>query len=181
MAQAKAKPRSSGSKSRSSGSNGSSARGKTAGAKRSSNGSKAKSRSKTKASSNGTKSRAARSRPTTRRGASAAKSQAQKAKTATTPDGGLGGIAEKAKTPALAAGAALAGLAGGMALKNGKGRSKGLPKLPTPAVNLSLPKPRRSTAKLVAGAAKQVAKGGYAVGQLTSEVRKVREAVEKNQ
>jgi hypothetical protein len=80
-------------------------------------------------------------------------------------------VAEKAKVPVIAGGAALVGLAGGLALKNGK--SRGLSgRMP------SLPKPKGSTVKVLGGAAKQLAKGGYAVGQLTSEVRKVREAVE---
>jgi hypothetical protein len=80
-------------------------------------------------------------------------------------------VAEKVKVPAIAGGAALVGLAGGLALKNG--RSRGLSgRVP------SLPKPKGSTVKVLGGAAKEIAKGGYAIGQLTSEVRKVREAVE---
>jgi hypothetical protein len=80
-------------------------------------------------------------------------------------------IADKAKVPAIAGGAALVGLAGGLALKNGK--SRGLSgRMP------SLPKPKGSTVKVLGGAAKEIAKGGYAIGQLTSEVKKVRDAVE---
>jgi hypothetical protein len=80
-------------------------------------------------------------------------------------------IADKAKVPAIAGGAALVGFAGGLALKNGK--SRGLSgRMP------SLPKPEGSTVKVLGGAAKELAKGGYAIGQLTSEVKKVREAVE---
>ncbi|HEX5955184.1 MAG TPA: hypothetical protein VFY37_04545 [Solirubrobacterales bacterium] len=72
--------------------------------------------------------------------------------------------------PAIAGGAALVGLAGGLALKNGK--SRGLSgRMP------SLPKSKGSTVKVL-GAAKEIAKGGYAIGQLTSEVKKVRETVE---
>jgi hypothetical protein len=73
--------------------------------------------------------------------------------------------------PAIAGGAALVGLAGGLALKNGKSRglSERVP---------NLPKPKGSTAKALGGAAKEIAKGGYAIGQLTSEVRRVRQAVE---
>ena len=82
-------------------------------------------------------------------------------------------IADKAKVPAIAGGAALVGLAGGLALKNGK--SRGLSgRMP------SLPNPKGSTVKVLGGAAKEIAKGGYAIGQLTSEVKKVREAVEAN-
>ena len=87
----------------------------------------------------------------------------------------ISAFAHKAKGPALAGGAALMGLAGGMALKNGgKRNGKGLSK----NLSLSFPKGKGSTVKIVAGAAKEIAKGGYKIGQLTSEVRKVREAVE---
>jgi hypothetical protein len=71
----------------------------------------------------------------------------------------------------------LVGLAGGVALKNGRKRS-GLKSMPRPKVNLSLPKPKGSTVKILGGAAKEIAKGGYKIGQLTSEVQKVRQAVE---
>ena len=87
----------------------------------------------------------------------------------------LAAMAQKAKGPALAGGAALVGLAGGLALKNGgKRNGKGLSK----NLSIDFPKGKGSTVKLVAGAAKEIAKGGYKIGQLTSEVRKVREAVE---
>jgi hypothetical protein len=86
-------------------------------------------------------------------------------------------VADKAKVPALAGGAALVGLAGGLALSNGKKR--GLSGR-MPSVNLSLPRPKGSTVKALGGAAKEIAKGGYAIGQLTSEVRRVREAVESS-
>ena len=87
----------------------------------------------------------------------------------------LAAMAHKAKGPALAGGAALVGLAGGLALKNGgKRNGKGLSK----NLSIDFPKGKGSTVKLVAGAAKEIAKGGYKIGQLTSEVRKVREAVE---
>jgi hypothetical protein len=78
----------------------------------------------------------------------------------------------------MAGGAALAGLAGGLALRNGKGRDRGI-SIPRPKLDVSLPKPRRSTAKVLGGAAKEIAKGGYKVGQLTSEVQKVRRAMEE--
>ena len=84
---------------------------------------------------------------------------------------------QKAKGPAIAGGAALVGLAGGLALKNGK-RRNGLAGMPRPKLNLSLPKPKGSTVKVLGGAAKEIAKGGYKIGQLTSEVQKVRKAVE---
>jgi hypothetical protein len=75
--------------------------------------------------------------------------------------------------PAIAGGAALVGLAGGLALSRG-GRSGG----PLSGRLPGLQKSKDSTVKVLGGAAKEIAKGGYAIGQLTSEVRKVREAVE---
>jgi len=78
--------------------------------------------------------------------------------------------ANKAKLPAIAAGAALAGVAGGVALgRNGKARG-----------NLLALRSRESIMKLLGSGAKEVGKAGYKVGQLTSEVRKVREAVSAN-
>jgi hypothetical protein len=90
-------------------------------------------------------------------------------------------IIEKAKGPAIAGGAALVGLAGGMALKdrrNGGGLRGASKALPRPKVNLSMPKPKGSTVKVLGGAAKEIAKGGYKIGQLTAEVEKVRKAIE---
>jgi hypothetical protein len=88
-------------------------------------------------------------------------------------------VADKAKVPALAGGAALVGLAGGLVLNNGKKRRSPLSGR-MPSIDLSLPKRKGSTVKVLGGAAKEIAKGGYALGQLTSEVRKVREAVESS-
>jgi hypothetical protein len=85
--------------------------------------------------------------------------------------------AKRAKTPAIAGGAALVGLAGGLAMRNGR-RRNGLAAMSKPRVNLSLPKPKGSTVKVLGGAAKEIAKGGYKIGQLTSEVQKMRKAVE---
>jgi hypothetical protein len=88
-------------------------------------------------------------------------------------------VIEKAKGPAIAGGAALVGLAGGMALKdrrNGGGLRGASKALPRPKVNL--PKPKGSTVKALGGAAKEIAKGGYKIGQLTAEVEKVRKAIE---
>jgi hypothetical protein len=86
-------------------------------------------------------------------------------------------VVQRAKGPAIAGGAALVGLAGGLALKNGKKRS-GFGAGSRSKVNLSLPKPKGSTVKILGGAAKEIAKGGYKIGQLTSELQKVRKAVE---
>ena len=79
---------------------------------------------------------------------------------------------DKAKVPAIAAGAALAGVAGGVVLgrnggRNGKSRGISLPRLGS----------RASMVKLLGTGAKEIGKTGYKIGQLTSEVRKVREAV----
>jgi hypothetical protein len=152
------------------------ARTRASGAKRTSsrsasNGSRAKSSKRSGSSnsrSNGKSSGRTRSASASRRSGGAARKASQPST--------LSKVTEKAKGPAIAGGAALVGLAGGMALKNGKrnGRSG----MPRPKLNLSMPKPKGSTVKIVGGAAKEIAKGGYKIGQLTSEVRKVREAVE---
>jgi hypothetical protein len=75
----------------------------------------------------------------------------------------------KAKTPMIAGGAALAGLAGGAALARNGSRGSGL----------SLPKPSfgggTSVAKALGTAAKEIGKAGYKAGELANEVRKVRE------
>ena len=51
-----------------------------------------------------------------------------------------------------------------------------------PKVTVKVPNltSRKSTAKVVAGAAKEIGKAGYKVGELVSEVRKVREAVSQD-
>lgn len=77
----------------------------------------------------------------------------------------------KAKTPLIAGGAAVAGLAGGAVLVRGKTGGK-LARLSMPALGS-----RTTTAKALGMAAKEVGKAGYQVGQLTSEVRRVREAM----
>lgn len=80
-------------------------------------------------------------------------------------------VTDKAKVPAIAAGAALAGVAGGVALgRNGKSRGMNLPSLGS----------RESMLKVLGTGAKEIGKAGYTVGQLASEVRKVREAVSAN-
>jgi hypothetical protein len=98
----------------------------------------------------------------------AAKSRAQTTGTA------VANAARKARTPVIAGGAALAGLAGGAALArmNGQRKLLGLPMPPMGG--------RPSTAKALATAAKEIGKTGYKVGQLTSEVRRVREEVTRS-
>jgi hypothetical protein len=78
--------------------------------------------------------------------------------------GTLKQVASKAKTPAIAGGAALAGLAGGMAIaRNGTPESGGTAKALT------------SATKAFGQVAVQVGKAGYRIGELTAEVRRVRE------
>jgi hypothetical protein len=97
-----------------------------------------------------------------------AKSRAQTTGTA------VANAARKARTPVIAGGAALAGLAGGAALARTNGRRK--------LLGVSMPQMggRPSTAKALATAAKEIGKTGYKVGQLTSEVRRVREEVTRS-
>lgn len=131
-----------------------------------SKGSKSGSRTSKRSSSNGSRAK------------STGKASSQASSGGGSDQSGAAKVVERAKGPAMAGGAALVGLAGGLALsKNGR-KSGGLRSLPRPKLNLSMPKSRKSTAKVLGGAAKEIAKGGYKVGQLTSEVRKVREAVE---
>jgi hypothetical protein len=90
---------------------------------------------------------------------------------------GMAQAANKAKTPAIAGAAALAGLAGGVALaRNGSGRKVGGVRIPRmPQLNRA-----PSTGKALASAASEIGKAGYKLGELTTEVRRVREqATEK--
>ena len=99
----------------------------------------------------------------------------------------VGTIAEKAKGPALAGGAALVGLAGGLALTR-KQKRKGVlsrvptPNLKTPKVKLpkisapDMPKPG-AVVKAVGNAAGQVADGSNRLGQIAAEVQKASNAI----
>jgi hypothetical protein len=85
----------------------------------------------------------------------------------------VGDAASKAKTPLLAGGAALAGLAGGVAIgARGMRRRK----------VLGVPVPRRSVIKSssrdLASAAKDVGRLGQQMSELTSEVRRTRETID---
>ena len=100
--------------------------------------------------------------------------EARKAVASTAQDAGhaVGGAASKAKVPLLAGGAALAGIAGGVAIgARGMRRRK----------VLGVPVPRRSilkaSTKNLASAAKEAGKFGQQMGELTSEVSKTREAM----
>jgi hypothetical protein len=84
----------------------------------------------------------------------------------------ISNVADKAKVPLVAGGAALAGLAGGAALAGRNRRGK-------PAISIPRPRNGGSTAKALGSAAKEIAKAGYRLGELTAEVRKTREQVAK--
>ena len=84
--------------------------------------------------------------------------------------GPLTEIVSKAKVPAAVAGGAIAGLAGGAALAR-RGSSRKVLGVPVPGTG-------QTTAKALSGAAKEIGKAGLKVGQLTNEVRKVREQVD---
>lgn len=145
-----------------------------------SSGSRSSSTRKTSTKSGSSRSRPtkARSSPGTRKASSGNKSggAARKSSSTSSDQATVSRLAEKAKGPALAGGAVLAGLAGGYALTNGNGR---MPKLSKPSVDLPLLKPKKTTAlKLLGGAAKTIAKGSYKVGQVTAEVWRIRHGLD---
>jgi hypothetical protein len=87
----------------------------------------------------------------------------------------VGKAASKAKTPLLASGVALAGLAGGVAIG---ARGMRRPKV------LGVPVPRRSamkkSTKNLASAAKDVGRLGQQMGELSGEIRRTREAMDSS-
>lgn len=85
----------------------------------------------------------------------------------------VGNIASKAKTPALATGAAAAGLAGGMFIASRKSRPKlfGVVPLPRPGT-------MESVGKGLLKASENVGQASQSMGQLTGEVRRMREGIE---
>ena len=101
--------------------------------------------------------------------------EARKAVASTVQDAGHAAqdAAGKAKVPLLAGGAALAGLAGGVAIG-----ARGLRRRKV----LGVPIPRRSVLKAstknLAEAARQAGKFGEQMGELTSEVHKTRKAMD---
>jgi hypothetical protein len=127
-------------------------------------------RSAKKTSRNGSQSRESSN------GGERAKAEEQTPKKGDEQGGTLQRIASKAKTPALAGGAAIAGLAGGIAggiaiSRNGRGR---LPRMKDSAGN-STKTALRTTAKALGTTAVQVGKAGFRAGELAEEVRRVRE------
>lgn len=89
----------------------------------------------------------------------------------------VGRVASKAKTPLLAGSAAVAGVAGGLALGARQTRHSKTKMLPRRQVKIL---PRRPKVKIDSGdlakAAKEVGQFGMDVGQLASELRRNREA-----
>ena len=87
-------------------------------------------------------------------------------------------VASKAKTPLVAGGAALVGLAGGVAIsRNGSGKKLLGVRMPQIGGGGSTKKAMEGATKALGTAAKELGKAGYQAGQLTSEVRRVRERV----
>lgn len=83
---------------------------------------------------------------------------------------GVGRAARRARTPLLAGGAALAGVAGGIALGTRTGHSKKMPRIKVgPQIKVD--------SGDLAKAAKEVGEFGVQVGQLASELRHNREQV----
>ena len=129
----------------------------------------AKSRSNSGGSTKG------RSSSGTRKAGSATKTAKRATSKANSVGGTLSNVVSKAKTPLVAGGAALAGLAGGVALaRNGaRGKWLGLPR------GMSLPKPKLGStepvSKALGNAAKEFGKAGVKAGELATEVRKTRE------
>jgi hypothetical protein len=93
--------------------------------------------------------------------------------------GALGSVAQKAKGPALAGGAALAGLAGGLVIagRSGPRRVLGVPVPGTRAPLVKVKVPRRTRGKDLLKAAGQVGSAGRQVGELANEVRLAREQI----
>ena len=131
-----------------------------------------------------TRSKAKRS-PAAKRSSSSAKRTSQNSKSTVTAakdatvegakDAGsaVGSTAKRLKTPALAAGVGLAGLAGGLALSRDR-RTKVL------GVRMPSMSGAQATSKNVAEAAKHVGSFAEKAGELASEVRSTREAIDRN-
>jgi hypothetical protein len=130
-----------------------------------------------------TSSRSSASRASSRRSSSSRSNRSQSSKspvaraTGTVREGvknagsALGDASKKAKVPALAAGAGLAGLAGGVVLasRNSRKRVLGVA-MPTKGV-------AQAVTKNLAEASKNVGSFGEGMGSLAAEVRRVREGM----
>jgi hypothetical protein len=87
-------------------------------------------------------------------------------------------VASKAKTPLIAGGTALVGLAGGVAIsRNGSGKKLLGIRMPQIGGRGSTKKALDGATRAFGTAAKELGKAGYQVDQLASEVRRVRERV----
>lgn len=89
----------------------------------------------------------------------------------TSGSNGLTDIAQKAKTPALAAGAGLAGLAGGLALAKRTSRKR-IPGVPVPNGGAA-----HAVSKKIVEASENVGSFGESMGSLAAELRRVRKGV----
>ena len=155
---------------------------KTRNSRSSSSPSRSKSGSKSSSRSGSTsKTSKTRSRSASTSGDSKRKTTARKRQT-TSNKSTMATVAEKAKGPALAGGAALVGLAGGMALRNRRKRGV-LQRLPTPSVKLpklSMPDVKPDAAlKSIGKAAGTVAQRSQRVGAVAAEVEKASNAISK--
>ena len=83
----------------------------------------------------------------------------------------LADVSKKAKVPALAAGAGLAGLAGGVALASRNSRNR--------VLGIAMPTKggAQAVSKNLANAAKDVGRFGEGMGSLAAELRRVREGI----
>jgi hypothetical protein len=130
-------------------------------------------RSNSARSRNGSDARQAASRSNARSRSTPAKNPVAES-TKQSPGGArsaLGGIADKAKVPALAVGAGLLGLAGGAVLtaRNSRKRVLGVP-MPTKSGT-------QAVSRNLADVAKNVESLGEGMGSLAAEVRRVREGL----
>jgi hypothetical protein len=96
---------------------------------------------------------------------------------AKTTGNALGTATQKARVPAVASGAALAGLAGGLAIasRGGRRRILGVPVPGTRRPLIKVTAPRRSGMK---GVRRDLTKAARQAGELASEVRLVRQQLE---
>jgi hypothetical protein len=88
----------------------------------------------------------------------------------------VGQLASKAKTPLIAGGAALAGIAGGIAMKNQSSSKNPLKKLGGPSMPKSLKKMDLGKLDLdtITSAGKQIGKVGRQVGDVAEAAEKAR-------
>jgi hypothetical protein len=110
-----------------------------------------------------------RSSSSSKKQSTAAKAKEATSKSAHSAGDAIGATARKLKTPAIAAGAGLAGLAGGIALT--RGRKKKV---------LGVPLPGRTTTKNLTGAAKNFGALAERTGHVAEQVRVVSEALGNN-